>query len=986
MADSNEKLINVLNRLERTLNDFNGRTSGFTETGGGSGGSNADIARIVSAYEGKKGGGGFGKGGNGETKGNAKGAVAAMVSKEIVGMVRDTLNLFTKGFTSFYEIQKTNIKAEKAIMTKRLELYSDTLKKASENAVAILTGDLADAMYSSFKNTLDFGLSQMNKRIEMRQIEYDRAIQNQITNMNALNGVIGGAIGTTGKYFASSGAPWAVIVGSVLSTAQNIMEATSQIEVERLKAEQTIIQESNEFWKNFNERMYGLGETQIKLGESVDKMLMNLDKGSYEMARGLGIGAQAAIDYKNAVLDANIQMAALGKTWEDTLKIQQSYVDNAGRNTLLTGEGGARTSAIAMLFGISDTESGGLMGAMNVFNKSIESGSDMMFTMYKTATRMGVSNQRFAKELQNALKISQRYQFKDGVRGVMEMALWAQKVRMNMGDVESAIGKIRTGNIEDVIQTSARLNVLGGNAALMSDPMAMLYNAYADPKKFMENINKMVKGFGTVNRATGETTFSIAEQMRIEQIANATGTSTESLMNQARQANKVEAIKRRFGNKFGKDIDYIANNALYDEKQGTWVINVLGEGGKARQTTLDRLNKEEIENIFPEDNQEQLLTYVGKMLSIMEEQHKVENQMRASLMGTSAGEHAATHRGIHRGVLADFERNRDWYEQNISDTYSGMRKSMEMQFKLNDAMAANYRENGRTLLSVISEMSNDEFGRNAIEFKDMIKAFSGSEEDRDRYLKKYAPEVWSGREKASGNTEEDILKHFGGKNIHRGGLSVLLGLATAGIYTGMQWGTGKLGADIYGDKVGRYVGALAKSGTFDEYKKEHNIEGTRAASQDALRGNYWTFVDDGNGNQMAVWTNKTKMGGTPIYDKYGQPIILKRGTFGYEQVVNQNKIEDAIITPRGTVYTHPNDTIMAFKPGGPIMNSMNGGNSRVEVSGTLKLETNGQNIDLMELVNSDPTAWTRLTEGIIEKGFQNKYGRSPHAPQRYTFG
>ncbi len=810
MADNNDKLVNVLEKLERTLNDFNGMTSGFTEKGG-TGGDNADIARIVSAYSSKK-SGGFGKNGGSEGKGAGKGAVAALVSKEIVGMVRDTLSLVTKGFSAFYEIQKTNIKAEKAIMTKRLELYSDTLKKASENAVAILTGDLADAMYSSFKNTLDFGLSQMNKRIEMRQIEYDRAIQNQITNMNALNGVIGGAIGTTGKYFASSGAPWAVIVGSVLGAAQNIMEATSQIEVERLKAEQTIIQESNEFWKNFNERMYGLGETQIKLGESVDKMLMNLDKGVYEMARGLGIGAQAAIEYKNAVLDANLQMAALGKSWEDMLKIQQSYVDNAGRNMLLTGEGGARTSAIAMLFGISDAESGGLMGALNIFNKSIESGSDMMFTMYKTATRMGVSNQRFAKELQNALKISQRYQFKDGVKGVMDMALWAQKVRMNMGDVESAISKIRTGNVEDVIQTSARLNVLGGNAALMSDPMAMLYNAYADPKKFMENINKMVKGFGTVNRATGETTFSIAEQMRIEQIANATGTSAESLMNQARQANKVDAIKRRFGNRFGKDIDYIANNALWDEKQGTWVINVLGEGGKARQTTLDRLNKEEIENIFPEDNQEQLLTYVGKMLSIMEEQHKVENQMRAELMGTSAGEHAATHRGIHRGIMADFERNRDWYEQNISDTYSGIQKSMEMQFKLNDAMAANYRESGRTLLSVISEMSNDEFGRNAIEFKDMIKAFSGSEKDRNEYIKKYAPVLWSGVEKTTGNTSDEITKMFGGSSFYKPANNLLKNLIHPFTAIG-DWATGSMGANFDASKVGRLVGALSKEGT-----------------------------------------------------------------------------------------------------------------------------------------------------------------------------
>jgi arabinogalactan endo-1,4-beta-galactosidase len=79
--------------------------------------------------------------------------------------------------------------------------------------------------------------------------------------------------------------------------------------------------------------------------------------------------------------------------------------------------------------------------------------------------------------------------------------------------------------------------------------------------------------------------------------------------------------------------------------------------------------------------------------------------------------------------------------------------------------------------------------------------------------------------------------------------------------------------------------------------------------------------------------------------------------------------------------------IAAFKPNGDILKGLNGNQiSKIEVSGTLKLDTNGQSVDLMELIKNDPTAWTRLTEGIIEKGFQNKYGRSPHAPQRYTFG
>ncbi len=911
-------------------------------------------------------------------KSAGKGAVAAMIAKKVEESVQDTLNLISKGFSAFFEIQKTNIRAEKNIMTKRVELFGDTLKKASENAVSILTGDLAEAMYSSFRNTLDFGLSQMNKSIEMRQIEYERAMNIQITNMNALNGVIGDGLGVAAKNFSSSGAPWAAIVGSVLGIAQQIMRASTEIEAARIQGKLVMVQEMNDLRKNLNERMFGLAETQIKLGENVDKILMNLDKGSYEMARGLGIGAQATIDYKNAIVDANIAMSQLGKSWEDMLKIQQAYIDTADRNMLLTGKNTAQTSAIGMLFGIGDAESGAIMGVMNVFNKSIESGSSIMFQMYKTATRMGVSNQKFAKDLQNTLKLSQRYQFKDGVKGVMEMALWAQKVRMNIGDMESALSRMHTGNIEDVLQTSARLNVLGGNAALLSDPMALLFNAYADPKKYMENINRSIRGMGTVNRTSGETSFSIAEQMKIEQIANAYGVSAESLFNQARQANKAEAIKRRYGNRFGEATDYVVNNATWDEKKGTFVVNVLGDDGKAHERRLDELRKEEIEKIFPEDNQEQLLSYVGRMLSIMEEQHKTENYMRAVLMGETATEHGATHRAVHKGTVENFENNLDWFKQNILDTYSGLQSSMENQFALNNKMAEEYRKNGNTLLSVVTDISNQQFGQNIERFSDMIKAFA--EKDWDTYIGKYDTKLKEWMYESTGVLENELTNQFGGPSFYKSANYNLTNLLGGGTKMFMDWITGSLGTGYDISKVGRMVGARAKSGSLDQYKMTHGMtdKSNREAGQKAIAQGYIQTKDYGNNTIGFVWRDTN----TPVVDDKNRPIVIHRSDFWGAIPMKTKPIntQDAIITPRGMVYTHPDDTIMAFKPNGPIMNGMNnanGGNTRLEVSGTLRLDTGNQSVDLLKLIKDNPYEFGNLVASVLEK---TKYGgRSKHA-------
>lgn len=928
-----------------------------------------------------------------EGKGGGKGAVAALVANEISASIKDTLDLITKGFSGFYEIQKTNIKAEKQIMSKRLELYSDTLKKASDNMVNILTGDLAEAMYTSFKNNLDFGLSEMNKRIEMRQIEYDRAISNQITNINALNGVIGGALGVAGKNFASSGAPWAVIVGTVLNTAQSIMQATSQIEIERLKAEQEIITQANDYRKEFNQKMFALAESQVNLGQNIDKMLLTIDQSAYEMARGLGVGAQASVDYKNAMVDMNKEMAQVGKNWEAIAKIQQAYIESSDRNFMMTGKNAAQTSAIGMLFGIGDAESGAIMGAMNVFNKSIESGSNMMFNMYKTATRMGVSNQKFAKDLQNTLKLSQRYQFKDGVKGVMEMALWAQKVRFNINEMEGALSKMHTGNIEDVIQTSARLNVLGGNAALLSNPMAMLFNAYANPKKYMENINNMIKGFGTIDRRSGETTFGIAEQMRIEQIANATGVSAESLFNQARQANKAEAIKRRFGGRFGKSTDYIANNALWDEEKGTWVVNVLGEGGKAVEKTLEELRTSDIEKIFPEDKQDQLLTYVGNMLSIMEDQHKYENMMRAELMGATSTEQEGFHRRMNRAAYEEAEADFDWHRQNVLDFYKGAEESTKIQLELNRKMREEFDKTGKTLLSTVTAMSNDAFRDNITAFSDMIAAFS-SEDAFMVYLKKYAPELYDAVQKSGPIDLNEFENEFGNREV--------LAKRQASQYNEQARYTKseiEQMAALRGISVGKMKEELRIGRYY--YDRNRGILYTRRGSNvgvvDKNAYEFWrkasTNTIGGGRLKKSEW-NQSWLEKHPS-ERYDLPNqqptspVFNNKNFGYNpgsDAVNPH-VHDAIITPRGTVYTHPDDTIMAFKPGGPIMNGMaNGGFSKLEINGTLKLESNGQSVDLIDLVKSNPMVWREITEKVITEASQNLYGRPKYAPQRYTIG
>ena len=811
----------------------------------------------------------------------AKGAAVKEVigiASEVIGTVADSAVKIQK---SYYEIQVRNLKVEREIVAKKISLYGDALKKANDVAVTKITGDITEGAYSAYRNMVDFGKTKINTELDIKQLKFTRDIENKITTISTASDVAGNALKTAGGIIAATTGPVGMIVGGLFNIGAQILNAGSQLEVQKLTYKKEVYDELTQFRKDLNEQTFSFAQSMIALTESTDKMLMKMNETGYQSARMMGLSADATERYAKGITYANDEMSIIGKTWEDMLKSQNAYITSSGRNMLLSTSNAVGISALSTLYGIGEEETSGIMGAMNVFNKSIEDGSDMMFTMYKTANKMGVSNQKFAKELQTSLKLSERYQFKGGVKGVMEMALWAQKMRVNMEEMSSALSKMHTGNVEDVIGTAARMNVLGGNAALYSDPMAMLFNAYADPQKYMENINKTIRGFGTVDRTTGETKFNIAEQMRIEQIANAMGVSVESLMNQARQANKAETISRRYGDRFGEYSDYVTQNALWSEKKGTFVVNVMDKNGKPQEKTLEELNELDMQNIVPRDTQETLVEYTRRIMSAVERRAGVSSYTQGRQAQGTYDKWEEARNEVDRLTLEGYKKYEDYYIQNTLDGFLGLIEAQKQQNELTEEMTAYQEKSGKTILEIINELSSDAFQQSLSEIPLVFNAVMDFATYGEKAIKELNPVLWEAMKSVSESENKKKKKTYG-IEIPEGYDSI---------------------ADAYSD------GAI--------------------------------------------------------------------GDFG-----------DVVITPKGVAYTHPDDMIAAFKPGGGIMNGLNAqnnGNGKLEISGTLRLDTGSQHIDLLDLVRNNPMSLRRLTEEILIEANKTKWGgRAEYNPNRFT--
>ncbi len=896
-----------------------------------------------------------------------KGTKAANYAGMIAGVATDAAKKIADFVVKMkeFEIKEQNIKLQAAAKSMEVQnaLYGSAISKAVSIGANTLVGDIKDSTYSAMENVMELGKQNLTSTIELSRIQFDKETDLNINAIQKKAAQVGAVADTVSGVLEAIPNPYTMVIGSAVSIANSIFQASAEIDIKKAEFAKEAKSVLSNFQKDIIDKTYEAVKPILDLTKSVDKLLMELDNNAHIVGRGFGFYGRQLDNYINASSKLNLDMAEMGKTFEDLKKSQEAYVSASGRNLLMNGKEGQQLSSLDTLFNLGDNETAQLMGAMNIFNTSIESGSDMMFEMYKTANKMGVSNQKFAKDLQKNLKLAEKYQFKGGVEGMMKMSLWAQKVRFNMDSLSAALDKMHTGNIEDVIQTSARLNVLGGNAGLLSDPMAMLYNAYADPEQYAKNMQQMVAGFGHFNSKTGETEFNINEQMRMEAMASAMGVSKEEFFNMARQTKKEGVLKKEFGNRFDQDqMDLLTQHATYDRKNKEWVVNVVGKNGEVEQKSVNDLNDDDLKSIFPEDTQEQLVEYTKGIYSLLQEQHVVEATNKAEIMDRTQKTHKTETLRQHGITASHYENNMDAYTKEIQKGFRFSTNSLEASLQMTEELLNNIDENGSLT---------------------------------DKYYKASLTSV----QQISGQivTFQDAMGNMLENNFQ----AVLDAMAVLNPDAAAEFQAGSLYSEIQAmknaDKVEDYESVLGRrvgmSGS-----KAYDIVKKMNYDVDEMNGIYGRTDDDRMMASMLadpeVYGHKINgveyifRHGAAILDDNNQMLKVPR-----EFVGKLKRANDLIISPKhGIFQLDPEDTITASKPGGSLDRAeqrinRSPENLNLTVNGTLTLSTGKQSIDLLDVLRNDPNALRELAKEIIVEGSRTTFGgKHQWAPNRYTFG
>lgn len=505
-------------------------------------------------------------------------------------------------------------------------------------------------------NQMKAGLDSWQDSVNGAYSAQSLAIESQLAVMEAAN-----ATALANMKLAHTWTNWIPIWGE-LNKAQ---ETTLQLEQDLKKLE----------LENANKRIQQLGEYVKRADEYIKKQ----DKAvhGYQIENGLSVSQTRA--FEDRMLGMGETFSKYNKTIEDALKMQSQYAETSGRTVNFSNAEYEKNFAVGRVVGEDNLMN--FEAQMNIFNQSVSDSADIMYEMYKDANRMGISQKKLVKDVLGNLKLANKYDFKNGTKGFIELSKWAESARFNLGSLGGALEKIQSGGLEGVIKQSAGLQVLGGSFAMGSNPLSMMFEANADPEAYAKHIQKMFSTMGRFDRKTGETKFNMQENMIMRAAAEQLGISVEDAKNMARGARQKDVVKQQMGGStLGKeDQDAIANKAQFDKKTGQWYVNTISGG----RMNVGDVKTQDLDNILSGNKEEDATKYAQSTLSAVETIEATTKAIDAKLGAATFGDFMTTTKAANQQTLDAFSKNLDTiangiteYRQNSLDKQADMLKEL----------------------------------------------------------------------------------------------------------------------------------------------------------------------------------------------------------------------------------------------------------------------------------------------------------------------
>lgn len=366
---------------------------------------------------------------------------------------------------------------------------------------------------------------------------------------------------------------------------------------------------------NYRQKSVDLATSLSTQMKGVWKFLQEGDKSIRSTNLQLGLSGMKAEAMRSSFKESVGLVTKLGGTFEDIGTIMQGFAEETGRARALTGSMVDDITLIGRGTGLGIEQATKLGAQFELMGLDTRATMEFVQGTVDTTERMGVNTTKVLKNISDNFKKLNTYTFQQGVRGFAEMASYAEKFKIDIGDALNAADVAKS--LEGAIDLTARLQVMGGEFA-RTDPFEMLFLARNDPAKFTEKIADMTKGvvsFRKVTDIAGKTVFekfiSPADRDRLAAVAKSLGMEASALTEIAQRQAEIQKMRQQMqGMGLSEEQkELIEGAAMFDSKSGNFQVKVAGTLRDISDLTQTQAKAFEIESIALRERAEEALTF-----------------------------------------------------------------------------------------------------------------------------------------------------------------------------------------------------------------------------------------------------------------------------------------------------------------------------------------------------------------------------------------
>jgi len=347
---------------------------------------------------------------------------------------------------------------------------------------------------------------------------------------------------------------------------------------------------------------------QLKIGW---KYLQDQDKIIKTTNLNLGMASSKAVAMRDAFEQSAGYVTRLGGTIGDIQGIMQGYAEETGRARAMSADMVKDITAIGKGTGLGIEQATRLGAQFEIMGYDARSTMEYVQGVVDTSERMGVNTTKVLKVVNDNFKRLNKYTFQQGVKGFAEMAMYAEKFKIDIGDALNAADVARS--LEGAIDLTAKLQVMGGEFA-KTDPFEMLFLSRNDPAKFTEKIADMTKGvvsFRKMADGSFEKYISPADRDRLAAVAESMGMEAGALTEIAQRQAEIQKMRQQMGglglSKEQKEV--IEGAAIFNQKSGKFQVQLAGTMHDIGKLTSDQAKAFKIEQKSLEERAKQAMTF-----------------------------------------------------------------------------------------------------------------------------------------------------------------------------------------------------------------------------------------------------------------------------------------------------------------------------------------------------------------------------------------